>query len=172
MIMIILIAVLGLVIVTMKHSAWATSMVFATIPVAIVVGLYMRLWRPGRVLEASAIGVALMLLSVIGGGWIDQLAWLRAAFDYSGLSIAGFVIAYGWLAVILPVWLLLAPRDYLSTFLKLGTIFLLAIAILLLHPQIKMPAVTQFIDGSGPIFAGKVFPFVPGPAPRGGWWPQ
>ncbi len=161
MIMIILIAVLGLVVVNaMKHSPWATSTVFATIPVAILVGFYMRSLRPGRVLEATAIGVALIGLSVFGGGWIDQQPTLRAMFDYPGVSLAGFVIVYGWLAAILPVWLLLAPRDYLSTFLKLGTVFLLAIAILLMHPQIKMPAMTQFVDGTGPLFTGKVFPFV------------
>jgi carbon starvation protein len=161
MIMIILIAVLGLVVVNaMKHSPWATSTVFATIPVAILVGFYMRSLRPGRVLEASAIGVALIALAVFGGGWVDQQSTLRALFDYSGTSLAGFVIGYGWLAAIVPVWLLLAPRDYLSTFLKLGTVFLLAIAILLMHPQIKMPAITQFVDGTGPLFTGKVFPFV------------
>jgi carbon starvation protein len=160
MIMIILIAVLGLVVVNaMKHSPWATSTVFATIPVAILVGFYMRSWRPGRVLEASVIGVALIALAVFGGGWIDQ-SGARDAFDYGGTSLAGFVIVYGWLAAILPVWLLLAPRDYLSTFLKLGTVGLLAVAILLMHPQIKMPAITQFVDGNGPLFTGKVFPFV------------
>ena len=161
MIMIILIAVLGLVVVNaMKHSPWATSTVFATIPVAILVGFYMRSVRPGRVLEASAIGVALIGLAVFGGGWVDQQSTLRAMFDYPGTTLAGFVIGYGWLAAIVPVWLLLAPRDYLSTFLKLGTVFLLAIAILLMHPQIKMPAITQFVDGTGPLFTGKVFPFV------------
>jgi len=161
MIMIILIAVLGLVVVNaMKHSPWATSTVFATIPVAILVGFYMRSLRPGRVLEASAIGVALIALAVFGGGWVDQQGTLRALFDYPGTSLAGFVIGYGWLAAIVPVWLLLAPRDYLSTFLKLGTVFLLAIAILIMHPQIKMPAITQFVDGTGPLFTGKVFPFV------------
>jgi carbon starvation protein len=160
MIMIILIAVLGLVVVNaMKHSPWATSTVFATIPVAILVGFYMRSWRPGRVLEASVIGVALIALAVFGGGWIDQ-SGMRDAFDYAGPSLAGFVIVYGWLAAILPVWLLLAPRDYLSTFLKLGTVLLLAIAIVLMHPQIKMPAITQFVDGNGPVFTGKIFPFV------------
>ena len=159
-IMIILIAVLGLVVVNaMKHSPWATSTVFATIPVAILVGFYMRSWRPGRVLEASVLGVALIVISVYGGGWIDHQPW-RASFDYPGITLAGFVIVYGWLAAILPVWLLLAPRDYLSTFLKLGTVGLLAIAILILHPQIKMPALTPFVDGTGPLFAGKVFPFV------------
>ena len=161
MIMIILIAVLGLVVVNaMKHSPWGTSTVFATIPVAILVGFYMRSIRPGRVLEATAIGVALIALSVFGGGWIDQQSGLRAMFDYPGTTLAGFVIAYGWLAAIVPVWLLLAPRDYLSTFLKLGTVFALGIAILIMHPQIKMPAMTQFVDGTGPIFTGKVFPFV------------
>ena len=161
MIMIILIAVLGLVVVNaMKHSPWGTSTVFATIPVAILVGFYMRSIRPGRVLEATAIGVALIGLSVFGGGWIDQQSGLRALFDYPGTTLAGFVIAYGWLAAIVPVWLLLAPRDYLSTFLKLGTVFALAIAILIMHPQIKMPAMTQFVDGTGPLFTGKVFPFV------------
>ena len=161
MIMIILIAVLGLVVVNaMKHSPWSTSTVFATIPIAILVGFYMRSWRPGRVLEATAIGVALVALGVFGGGWIDQQSGLRTLFDYAGPSLAGFVIVYGWLAAILPVWLLLAPRDYLSTFLKLGTVFALAIAIVLMHPQIKMPAFTQFVDGNGPLFTGKVFPFV------------
>ena len=161
LIMIILIAVLGLVVVNaMKHSPWGTSTVFMTIPVAILVGVYLRTWRPGRVLEASLLGLALMLLAVFGGGWVDHHPALRPWFDYAAVPLAGFVIFYGWAAAILPVWLLLAPRDYLSTFLKLGTVVLLAIAIVLTHPQIKMPAVTQFIDGSGPIFGGKVFPFV------------
>ena len=160
-IIIILIAVLGLVIVNaMKHSPWATSTVFATIPIAVLIGVYMRNIRPGRVLEASLIGVALLLFSVVGGGWIDHHPTLRTWFDYSDIGIAWFVIIYGFAAAILPVWLLLAPRDYLSTFMKLGTIFLLAIAILFLQPEIKMPAVTQFIDGTGPVFAGKLFPFV------------
>ena len=140
-IMIILIAVLGLVIVNaMKHSPWATSTVFATIPIAVLVGIYLRVWRPGRVLEGSVIGVALLLLAVVGGGWVDHHPTLRAFFDYPGLPLAGFVVAYGWIAATLPVWLLLAPRDYLSTFLKLGTIALLAIAIIIMAPQIKMPA--------------------------------
>jgi carbon starvation protein len=144
----------------MKHSPWATSTVLATIPAAIIVGLYLRIWRPGRVLEATLLGVTLILLALVGGGWIDHQPQLRVLFDYSGLTLAGFIIAYGFCAAILPVWLLLAPRDYLSTFLKLGTVILLAIAIVLTHPQIKMPALTQFVDGSGPLFGGKVFPFV------------
>jgi carbon starvation protein len=161
LIMIILIAVLGLVVVNaMKHSPWATSTVFATVPIAILVGFYLRRWRPGRVLEASLLGVALVLFAVIGGGWIDGNPVLRAAFDFPAVPLAGFVIVYGWLAAILPVWLLLAPRDYLSTFLKLGTVAALAIAIVFMHPQIKMPALTPFVDGTGPLFGGKVFPFV------------
>lgn len=161
MIMIILIAVLGLVVVNaMKHSPWATSTIAATIPIAMIVGLYMRHIRPGRVLEASAIGVALLLLSVLAGGWIDHSATLRVLFDHEGLPLAYAIILYGFAAAVLPVWLLLAPRDYLSTFMKLGTIFLLAIAIVVLQPEIHMPAITQFIDGTGPIFGGKLFPFV------------
>src|SRR5687767_14852858 len=160
-IMVILIAVLGLVVVNaMKNSPWATSTVFATIPIAILVGIYLRSWRPGKVLEGSLIGIALLLFAVFGGGWVDQHPMIRTWFDYSGVPLAGFVIAYGWVAAILPVWLLLAPRDYLSTFLKLGTVVLLAIAIVLMQPEIKMPAVTQFVDGTGPVFGGKVFPFV------------
>jgi carbon starvation protein len=160
-IMIILIAVLGLVVVNaMKHSPWATSTVAATIPIAMIVGLYMRHLRPGQVLEASALGVTLLLLSVAGGGWIDGSETLRGLFDHEGLTLAWWVMAYGFAAAILPVWLLLAPRDYLSTFMKLGTITLLAVAIVVLQPDVKMPAVTQFIDGTGPIFGGKLFPFV------------
>ncbi len=161
MIMIILIAVLGLVVVNaMKHSPWATSTVAATIPIAMIVGIYMRNIRPGRVLEASAIGVILLLLSVFAGGWVDHNPSLRALFDHDGLPLAWAIIAYGFAAAILPVWLLLAPRDYLSTFMKLGTIMLLAVAIIILQPEVKMPALTQFIDGTGPIFGGTLFPFV------------
>jgi carbon starvation protein len=160
-IMIILIAVLGLVVVNaMRHSPWATSTVFATIPIALLVGLYLKNIRPGRVLEGSVIGVTLLLLAVGGGGWVDSHPDIRALFDWDGTALAWFVIGYGFIAAVLPVWLLLAPRDYLSTFLKLGTVFLLAIAVIVMAPEIKMPAVTQFIDGTGPIFGGKLFPFV------------
>ena len=160
-IMIILIAVLGLVVVNaMKHSPWATFTVSATIPIAIIVGFYMRHFRPGQVLEASALGVILLLLAVVAGGWVDHHETLRVWFDHEGLTLAWWVMAYGFAAAILPVWMLLAPRDYLSTYMKLGTITLLAIAIILLQPEVKMPAVTQFIDGTGPIFGGKLFPFV------------
>ena len=161
LILIVLSAVLGLVIVNaMKHSPWATSTVAATIPVAILIGLYLRLWRPGRVLEASVIGVTLVLAAVLAGGWLDHQAQLRGWFDYAALPLATAVVIYAWVAATLPVWLLLAPRDYLSTFLKLGTVALLAVAIVLTHPQLKMPALTQFVDGSGPIFGGALFPFV------------
>ncbi|HKQ82591.1 MAG TPA: carbon starvation CstA family protein [Steroidobacteraceae bacterium] len=161
MIMIILIAVLGLVVVNaMKHSPWASATVFATIPVAIVIGTYLRYLRPGRILEASAIGVALLLFAVGAGGWVDAHPAWRVWFDWEGTSLAWFVITYGFVAAVLPVWLLLAPRDYLSTFLKLGTIALLALAVVLMHPTIKMPALTQFVDGTGPIFGGALFPFV------------
>jgi len=160
-IMIILIAVLGLVVVNaMRHSPWATSTVAATIPIAILVGLFMRHLRPGRVLEGTAIGVVLLLLAVFSGSWVDAHPTIRAWFDYDGPALALMVILYGFAAAVLPVWLLLAPRDYLSTFMKIGTIVALAIAIVILNPAVKMPAVTQFVDGTGPIFGGKVFPFV------------
>ena len=160
-IMLILIAVLGLVVVNaMKHSPWATATVFATIPIAVLIGLYLRNIRPGRVLEASLIGLALLLLAVVGGGALNEHETLRTWFDLDGKPLAWFVIAYGFIAAVLPVWLLLAPRDYLSTFLKLGTVFLLAIAVVIMSPEIKMPAVTQFTDGTGPIFGGSIFPFV------------
>lgn len=160
-IMIILIAVLGLVVVNaMKHSPWGTSTVAATIPIAMLVGVYMRYLRPGRVLEASLLGVGLLLAAVVFGGWVDHHPQLATFFDHEGLPLAFSVIAYGFAAAVLPVWLLLAPRDYLSTFMKLGTVIMLAIAILWLHPEIHMPAITPFIDGSGPIFGGKLFPFV------------
>jgi carbon starvation protein len=160
-IMIILIAVLGLVVVNaMKHSPWATSTVAATIPIAMIVGLYMRSIRPGRVLEASIFGVALLLDAVAYGGFVDRSETWRVVFDHDGLTLAWAVIAYGFAAAVFPVWLLLAPRDYLSTFVKLGTITLLAVAIVILRPEVKMPALTPFIDGTGPIFGGKLFPFV------------
>ena len=161
LIMIILIAVLGLVVVNaMKHSPWATSTVAATIPIAMLIGLYMRHIRPGRVMEASAIGVVLLLLSVLAGGWIDHNETLRVYFDHDGLPLAFAIIVYGFAAAVLPVWLLLAPRDYLSTYMKLGTVVALAVAIVILRPEIHMPAITQFTDGTGPIFGGKLFPFV------------
>ncbi len=161
LISLILIAVLGLVVVNaMKHSPWATFTVAATIPIALFMGLYMRMLRPGQVLEATAIGVTLLLAAVVGGGWIDGMPSFRSWFDYDAPTLALMIIAYGYSAATVPVWLLLAPRDYLSTFMKIGTILALAVAILLLRPEIRMPALTQFVDGTGPIFSGKLFPFV------------
>jgi carbon starvation protein len=160
-IMIILIAVLGLVVVNaMKHSPWGTFTIAMTIPIALFMGVYLRSLRPGRVLEATAIGVTLLVAAVVGGGWVDQSPTLRVWFDFDGLTLAFLIIAYGFLAAVLPVWLLLAPRDYLSTFMKVGTILALALAIVLLRPDVHMPALTRFIDGTGPIFAGPLFPFV------------
>ncbi|MBT7544338.1 MAG: carbon starvation protein A [Kordiimonadaceae bacterium] len=161
MIMIILIAVLGLIVVNaMKHSPWATSTVAATIPIAMIVGFYMRFIRPGRILEATLLGVFLLLMAVYAGSIIDQSETMRVYFDHSGLFLAWAIIIYGFSAAVLPIWMLLAPRDYLSTFVKLGTVIFLAIAIAILQPEIKMPAITQFVDGSGPIFGGGIFPFV------------
>ena len=161
MIMVILIAVLGLVIVNaMYKSPWATATVLGTIPVAMLIGIYMRGIRPGRVLEGSLIGIALLILCVVGGGWVDHSEAIRGWFDWDKMSVARFVMIYGFAAAVLPVWLLLAPRDYLSTFLKLGVVFLLAIAIVYIRPDMKMPALTQFIYGTGPIFKGSLFPFV------------
>jgi carbon starvation protein len=161
MIVIIIIAVLALVIVNaMKHSPWATSTVFATLPIAVIVGFYVRHWRPGKILEGSVIGLVLLLAAVVGGGALDHSPALRELLDWDGVPLAGFVIGYGWIAAILPVWVMLAPRGYISTFLKIGVVVLLAVAIIVMRPDIKMPALTQFVDGTGPIFAGKVFPFV------------
>src|SRR5688572_28049696 len=160
-IMVILMAVLALVVVkAMAHSPWSTATIFATIPIAVVVGIYLRVFRPGRVLEATGIGVALLLLAVFAGGWVDASPALRGWFDLDAEALAWFVIGYGLVAAILPVWLLLAPRDYLSTFVKLGVVFLLAIAIVVLQPEVRMPALTRFIDGTGPIFSGELFPFL------------
>ena len=160
-IVIIIIAVLGLVVVkAMQHSPWATFTVFATIPIAMLVGYYMRNWRPGKVMEGSLIGLVLLIIAVVAGGWISNSESLAPMFNWGGVSLAGFVIGYGWIAAILPVWVLLAPRDYISTFLKIAVVLLLAVAIIFTAPTIKMPALTQFVDGTGPIFAGQIFPFV------------
>jgi len=124
-----------------------------------LIGLYMRSIRPGRVLKGSLLGVILLLLAVAGGGWVDQQPIIREWFNMEGLPLAWCVIGYGFAAASMPVWLLLAPRDYLSTYMKLGTVVLLAIAIVWMQPTVKMPALTQFTDGSEPIFGGKLFPF-------------
>ncbi|MBL0319177.1 MAG: carbon starvation protein A [Alphaproteobacteria bacterium] len=160
-IMIILISVLGLVIVkALNHSPWGTFTVFATIPIAMLIGTYLYHIRPGRVLEATILGVALFLAAVFGGQWVQLHPVFSHFFDRDATTLAGAIVAYGFIAAVLPVWLLLAPRDYLSTFLKLGTIFLLAVAILMMNPSIHMPALTRFIDGTGPVFSGALFPFV------------
>lgn len=161
LIMLILIAVLGLVVVNaMKHSPWATSTVAATLPIALLMGLYLRYLRPGRVLEGTALGLVLLVLAVVGGGWVSSTPALATLFDHEALPLAAAIIVYGFAAAVLPVWLLLAPRDYLSTFVKLGTVLLLVVCIAALRPEIQMPAVTRFIDGTGPIFGGTLFPFV------------
>ncbi len=159
-IMTILLAVIGLVVVNaLKSSPWATFTLTMTIPIAILLGLYLRFVRPGRVLEASVMGVALVLFVVVAGQWVaDSPSWSRV-FTLSGVALAFAIIAYGFAASALPVWLLLAPRDYLSAFIKAGAIFSLAAGILFVRPQVLMPPLTRFIDGTGPVFAGKIFPF-------------
>ncbi|HVB29505.1 MAG TPA: carbon starvation CstA family protein, partial [Terriglobia bacterium] len=159
-IMIILIAVIALVVVNaLKGSPWGLFTIAATIPIAFLMGLYLRYWRPGKVLEVSIIGFALVMAGVIGGRYVAESASLSHWFNYSGPALAWMIILYGLAASILPVWLLLAPRDYLSTFVKLGTILALALGILAARPLMHLPAVTRFADGTGPIFAGKIFPF-------------
>jgi len=160
LIMVILLAVVALVVVNaLKNSPWGTFTIAATMPIALFMGLYLRYWRPGKVLECSAIGFVLVVASVFGGQAISQSASMAPWFAYSGVAIAIAIIVYGFLASALPVWLLLAPRDYLSTFVKLGVILLLAIGIVFARPQLELPPLTRFIDGTGPIFAGKIFPF-------------
>jgi carbon starvation protein len=159
-IMIILLAVLALVVVkALAESPWGIFTVGATIPIAMFMGGYLRFWRVGKVMEVSAIGVALLLLAVWGGQYVHGHPDLRLIFKLKEEPIAWGIITYGLAASILPVWLLLAPRDYLSTFMKLGTILLLVVGVFLVLPDMKFPAVSQFIDGSGPVVAGKLFPF-------------
>ncbi|HEX8571347.1 MAG TPA: carbon starvation CstA family protein [Allosphingosinicella sp.] len=160
-IMIILLAVLALVVVkALADSPWGTFTVFATMPVAVFMGLYGRYIRPGRIGEMSLIGFAGLMLSIVLGGHVAADPVWGPAFTFSGETLALMLIAYGFIASVLPVWLLLAPRDYLSTFLKIGTILGLAIGILIARPELQMPAVTRFIDGTGPVFAGSLFPFL------------
>jgi carbon starvation protein len=159
-ILVILLGVAALIVVNaLKDSPWGTFTIAMTIPIALLMGLYLRRIRPGKVLEVSALGFVLVLLAIWGGQWASQNPAMARVFTLRAPTLAILIIVYGFAASALPVWLLLAPRDYLSTFVKLGTIALLAIGIVALHPTLHMPALTRFVDGSGPVFAGKIFPF-------------
>jgi len=159
-IMVILIAVLALVVVNaLRQSPWGTFTVAATIPIAMVMGWYMKVVRPHDVVGATLMGLVLLAVALVGGRFVDQHPTLAPWFTLSGPALAWAIIVYGFAASVLPVWLLLAPRDYLSTFVKLGTIAALAVGIVVMRPEIHLPAIARFVDGSGPIFAGKVFPF-------------
>jgi carbon starvation protein len=160
LIMVILLAVVALVVVNaLKGSPWGTFTIAATIPIAIFMGLYLRYARPGKVLECSVIGVVLLLLALFGGQWVANSPLWSSWFTLGGITLAFCIIIYGFFASALPVWLLLAPRDYLSTFVKLGVVMMLALGILIARPQLELPPLTQFTNGLGPIFAGKIFPF-------------
>jgi carbon starvation protein len=159
-IMIILLAVLALVVVNaLRDSPWGLFAISATIPIALLMGVWMHVIRPGKVGEATAFGIVLLMAAVVGGQAVSQSPTWGPAFTWSGTELAWAVMVYGVVASVLPVWLLLAPRDYLSAFMKVGTILLLGTAIVFVMPPLKMPAVTQFVDGTGPVFAGKLFPF-------------
>jgi carbon starvation protein CstA len=161
MICVIVLAVLALVVVmALKGSPWGTFAVFCTIPIALIMGVYSRFVRPGRIGEMSVLGVILLLAALVFGKTVSESPELAPWFTFSGSTLALIVIAYGFFASVLPVWLLLAPRDYLSTFLKIGTILLLAIGIMIVRPELQMSAVTKFVDGSGPVWAGSLFPFL------------
>jgi len=159
-ILIILLGVAALIVVNaLKDSPWGTFTIAMTIPIALLMGVYLRRMRPGKVLEVSVMGFILVLLAIWGGQWVSQNPSMAHIFTLSGPTLAILIIVYGFAASTVPVWLLLAPRDYLSTFVKLGTIALLGIGIVALHPTLHMPALTRFVDGTGPVFAGKIFPF-------------
>jgi carbon starvation protein CstA len=161
LICVIILAVLALVVVkALMGSPWGTFTVFCTVPIALIMGLYSRFIRPGRIAEMSIIGVVLLLLALVFGRSVAENPALAVYFNLSGTTLALTIIGYGFVASVLPVWLLLAPRDYLSTFLKIGTILLLAIGILIVRPDLQMPPVTRFIDGTGPVWAGSLFPFL------------
>ncbi|RTY77270.1 carbon starvation CstA family protein [Pseudomonas veronii] len=161
LIMIIILAVLALIVVkALAESPWGIFTVMATIPIAMFMGIYMRYIRPGRIGEISIVGVLLLLGSIWLGGQIAADPVWAKVFSFTGIQITWMLIGYGFVAAVLPVWLILAPRDYLSTFLKIGTIVALAIGILVTMPDLKMPALTQFIDGTGPVWKGGLFPFL------------
>ena len=161
MIMVIILAVLSLIVVkALSNSPWSLFTVAATIPIGLFMGIYLRFIRPGNVGEVSLIGLVLLLAAIIFGQNVAESPYLAQFFTYTGKDLIWMVMGYGFIASILPIWLLLAPRDYLSTFLKIGTIMALAVAILFVAPDIKMPALTQFIDGSGPVWSGALFPFL------------
>ncbi|WP_338758672.1 carbon starvation CstA family protein [Massilia sp. METH4] len=161
MIMVIILAVLALIVVkALTGSPWGTFTVMATIPIAIFMGLYSRFIRVGRVGEVSIIGFVLLMLAIIGGQYVQEHESLGAMFMFTGTELTWMLIGYGFVASVLPVWLLLAPRDYLSTFLKIGTIVALALGIIIVAPTLQMPALTKFIDGTGPVWSGNLFPFL------------
>ncbi|WIM68687.1 carbon starvation CstA family protein [Corynebacterium breve] len=161
-IMVIIIAVLALIVVNaLADSPWGVFSISMTVPIAMFMGVYQRFLRPGRVTEVSIIGIVLLLAAIIGGGWVADTEWGAEMFTWSKETLAFVIIGYGIVAAILPVWLLLAPRDYLSTFMKIGVIALLAVAILIERPEVQMPSVTSFaVNGDGPVFAGNLFPFL------------
>ena len=160
-IMIILISVLALIVVNaLRDSPWGTVTIGLTIPIALLMGVYLRWIRPGKVIEATAIGLVLLLAALFAGQWVAGSPDWAPVFTLSGTTLSLLIMGYGFAASVLPVWLLLAPRDYLSAFVKIGVVLALGVGILIALPPLEMPAVTQFIDGSGPVFAGKLFPFV------------
>ena len=159
-ILVILLAVAALIVVNaLKASPWGAFTIAMTIPIALLMGVYLRRIRPGRVLEVSVVGFILVMLAIWGGQWVSEHPAVAGIFTLTAPALALLIIVYGFAASAMPVWLLLAPRDYLSTFVKLGTIVLLAVGIVALHPTLHMPALTRFVDGTGPVFAGKIFPF-------------
>ncbi|MCW5670806.1 MAG: carbon starvation protein A [Hydrogenophaga sp.] len=161
MIMIIILAVLALIVVkALAESPWGTFTVAATIPVALFMGVYLRFIRPGRIGEVSLIGFVLLMLAIVGGQWVHESPAWAPLFTYDGKALTWMLIGYGFVAASIPVWLLLAPRDYLSTFLKIGTIVALAVGIVVVAPPLQMPAVTQFAAGNGPVWSGNLFPFL------------
>ncbi|HWJ93840.1 MAG TPA: carbon starvation CstA family protein, partial [Telluria sp.] len=161
MIMVIILAVLALIVVkALTGSPWGSFTVMATIPIALFMGVYSRFIRVGRIGEVSLIGFVLLMLAIVGGQYVHESAVLGPMFTFTGTQLTWMLIGYGFIASVIPVWLLLAPRDYLSTFLKIGTIVGLAIGIILVAPMMQMPALTKFIDGTGPVWAGNLFPFL------------